>query len=425
VLVAAHLGLLAISDLADHLFGFLALSCLAFVALWFIQRRLRGRGPGLPILLLVAALLRLSLLPLPPTLSNDSLRYLWDGRVIAAGQNPYLLAPEAEELSSLRDELWRRMDHRDVPTVYPPFAMALFSLAAVLPLSVAGQLLALKFLLSCVDLGACLGLVYLARRFEVPENRVLWYAWNPLVVLEVAGMGHVDTLGVAAVVATLYFMPKRTLLSAWGAVAAIHAKLIPVLMIPMWSLQSGRARVFLPAVALLSLAAAMPLLVATGGIPPGLVKFGVSWEFNGPLFEPLWRLLAMLKTDAMVAGWLDQLKEATDFHPVWNHLYPLLLALGLAAAALRSLGSKCPLAGTGWLFGMLLLCSATVYPWYLLWALPWAALCRQPAWLALSVLLPLSYLPQFTTIPLFPWVFGVIWIPFGILLLRYPRWSVA
>ena len=51
----------------------------------------------------------------------------------AAGLNPYALAPAAEELTPLRDEIWRRMPHKEVPTVYPPLAIAAFSIASRLP----------------------------------------------------------------------------------------------------------------------------------------------------------------------------------------------------------------------------------------------------------------------------------------------------
>ena len=57
------------------------------------------------------------------------MRYLWDGRVLVAGFNPYTEAPDASQLAELRDESWERMPHRDVATVYPPLALAFFSIA--------------------------------------------------------------------------------------------------------------------------------------------------------------------------------------------------------------------------------------------------------------------------------------------------------
>ena len=107
----------------------------------------------------VALVLRLLALPMAPSLSNDILRYVWDGRVVLSGANPYRLAPEADELAPLRDTLWQEMDHKEVPTVYPPLALGVFAVAATTPV----PLLALRVLLMLADLGLCALLLVLAR----------------------------------------------------------------------------------------------------------------------------------------------------------------------------------------------------------------------------------------------------------------------
>ncbi len=429
-LLTAHLGLLCLVDLSQRPAATLALLGLAFASLMVAARRPeRLTGPGI---VLVAALLRLLLLPLPPSLSEDTLRYVWDGRVAAAGHNPYRLAPEAEDLRPLRDGLWLRLPHRQVPTVYPPLAVALFSIAARLPWPVLG----LKALLCLADLAGCLLLGRLAGRLGLPLARIVWYAWNPLVVLEVAGMGHVDALAVPAVVAAVGLLlpaPKpRPAAAATAAAAGILAKLVPLAALPMWARQSGAAGRFLTVALGLAAVAVAPVVAATGGVPPGLLTYGISWEFNGPLFEPLWRLLDAAGLDRLVKLGLDQVKEWSGAHGFWNRFYPyvypqllakLALGAGMAAAVARSWRRRDPVAGTGWLVGTLLLFSATVYPWYLLWVLPWAALCRQVAWLGLSGLVLLSYLPQALDLPLYPWFFLAIWGPFLGLLARFPRWS--
>ena len=192
------------------------------------------------------------------------------------------------------------------------------------------------------------------------------------------------------------------------------AKLVPFAALPMWARQSGRPGRFLAMSLGLVAAAALPVALATGGVPPGLVIYGVSWEFDGPLFEPLWRLLAAAGAAPALAHGLDRLKSLTGIYqglnPVYPYLYPqflakLVLAAGMAAVVALSLRERDPVAGTGRLLGRLLLLSATVYPWYLLWVLPWAALRRDTAWLALSGLILLSYLPQFAGVALMPWVY--------------------
>lgn len=437
-----HLALVALFDLSAHLLPTLALLGLGFAALLWAVRRFGATPPPAAGVLLVALALRALLLPLPPSLSDDLLRYVWDGRVAAAGFNPYTTAPESDELATLRDGLWRRLPHKEVPTVYPPLALGIFSIAALSP----APLLVLKALLTVGDLLTCWMLLRLAQRRRLPTVRVLWYAWNPLVVLEVAGMGHVDALGVTMVTATLLALdtptPRaightvgRTVTAAAAAVGGVLSKLAPLAALPLWSLRSRRPALFLATAAGLLALAGLPVLVAAGGVPPGLVTYGVEWEFNGPVYEPLWRLLDLVGLAEGTKSALDAYKEATGEWTRWNWIYPylypqLLARLALAAGALLVVARSVvdgrrgmPILGaTGRLFGGLLLLSATLYPWYLLWVLPWAALLRHPAWRVLSGTILLSYLPQFTDLELFPWVFALIWLPFWGTLVLGRRW---
>lgn len=429
------LGLLALDPLSDHLPSALALLALGPLALWSAARRLEvDSGSVRAAVLAGAVLLRLPLLPLAPTLSDDVLRYLWDGRVAAAGRNPYALPPAAAELAPLRDELWRALPHRQVPTVYPPLAVAAFSIAARTP----WPLPLWKALAAAGDLAACALLLALARRLGVPAGRTVWYAWNPLVALETAGMGHVDALGVAACLAAVLLVTTRRSPVGAAACAAAGAltKLAPLIALPLWGRAyppgTARWRFWGTALALVVLAGA-PVVAATGGVPPGLLVYGRTWEFDGPLFEPLWRLLDAVDAAPRAKALLEWIERRSErwylFERVYPYVYPQLLAkamlgMGLLAAIAASLRERDPVAGTGRLFGRALLLSATVYPWYLLWVLPWAALARHPAWLALAALLPLSYLAQDAGVPLFPWLWLAIWGPFfALLALGRGRWE--
>ncbi|HUF79042.1 MAG TPA: hypothetical protein VMR44_09010 [Thermoanaerobaculia bacterium] len=394
-------------------------------------------SPSFLAILAVAALLRIFALPLAPTLSGDVHRYLWDGRVLLAGENPYRLAPADPALARLRLELgearWLRIEHPEVPTVYPPLALGLFALAAATP----APLAAWKLLIAAADLAGCAALLALARRCGLPPARVAWYAWNPLVVVETAGMGHVDALGVAAAVAAVLLVVRSRGGAAgeWRAAAAAGvaaaagalAKLVPLLALPMWARQSRRPLLLLVVAGALLAAAIVPVVTATGGVPPGLVAYGVSWEFDGPLYEPGWRLLGAAGADRWLAAGLDRVEEWTGRYelmdPVYPYVYPRLLAkvglaLLLAAAVARSALSPArladPVAGTGKLVAAAVLAAATVYPWYLLWVLPWAALAGHRAWLLAAAAAPLAYLAA-PAGPLaaepFPWVWLAVWGP--------------
>ncbi len=439
--IATSLALLLLYDLARHPAFTLLVLGLGAAGLWFSAHFLK-RAAAVPVslgrvILGVALLIRLLVIALPPTLSDDAFRYLWDGRVAAAGWNPYREPPDSPRLAPLRDDLWRRLPHRAVPTVYPPLALSAFSIAARFPV----PLPIWKLLATAADFGACALLLALARRTGLPEARVTWYAWNPLVVLEVAGMGHVDALGAAAcigAVLALSIVPRRPLAArtAWlagtAAAAGILAKLAPLAALPMWARQSRRPWAFLLAALGLSGLALAPVIVSVGGLPPGLATYGVSWEFNGPLYEPLWRALELLGTGPAAHAVLDVAKARTGWWTFWNRFYPYayprffakLLLAGLALAAVAaSFKERDPVTGTGRLFGRLMLTSATLYPWYLLWVLPFAALREERRWLLLAALAPLAYVPALFGVPLWPWVYLSIWAPFALYSLLGKRWS--
>lgn len=431
--ISAHAGLLILFDLGDHFGATLLLVGAGFMGVLLAERQLRGLSWEAVVwpCLAVAAVLRVLLLPIPPSLSEDIERYVWDGRVLKEGLNPYLLPPDAPELTPLRDPLWEGLPHREVPTVYPPMAEVLFAVSASLPRSV----FVLKTMLIVLDLAACFLLLRLARTWSLPLERTLWYAWNPLVTMEIAGMGHIDGFGVFLVVlvtALLARFPRRLGWAAAAAAGAVLTKLVPVLAVPVWSRQSHH-KIWFALLALgLCVAGLLPVVVSADGVPPGLSTYAVSWEFNGPLFEPLWRLLDRTNLVAAVETGLNRLKEATNKHELWNRLYPLnypqlwakmMLGVGLVVALIWSWRTAETARSLRRVFGSVLIFSATVYPWYALWVLPWAALTRHRAWLVLSVLLFLSYAPKFWGVPMFPWIQVLIWCPFSVLILLEWRWS--
>ena len=171
-------------------------------------RLLWNSSPSRWALLGVAVGLRLLALGLPLTLSDDVYRYIWDGRVAVAGFNPYSEAPDSMRLEALRDDLWERLPHRQVETVYPPLALLGFSIASRLSHPILGW----KILLTVVDLASCWLLLLILVRRGSPLGRSVGYLWSPLVILETSGMGHVDALG------DLGLLEDRLRGTAWPAV---------------------------------------------------------------------------------------------------------------------------------------------------------------------------------------------------------------
>jgi len=152
----------------------------------------RWRWIELWIILVGALILRAMLLPLPPLLSRDSWRYLWDARVTLAGFSPYVYRPVDPALHSLVDPvLFFNSRFRTAPTIYPPGAQAIFLLGYLIAPS---NLFFLKGIFLVFDMVTCGALVVLLQRKGLDARRVLIYAWCPLPIIEFAMQGHVDVI---------------------------------------------------------------------------------------------------------------------------------------------------------------------------------------------------------------------------------------
>src|SRR5215212_7151570 len=157
--------------------------------------------------LIFAALFRLSILFFPPYLSDDIYRYVWDGRVQAAGINPYRYMPADESLAHLRDEkIYPNINRRDsAQTIYPPIAEAAFLLVTRFSESVTWM----KAVMVGFEAVTVWAIVQLLISFGFARQRVLIYAWHPLAVWEFAGSGHADALAIAFIALALLVRRKR------------------------------------------------------------------------------------------------------------------------------------------------------------------------------------------------------------------------
>ncbi|MEL7239143.1 MAG: hypothetical protein AAGK78_09790, partial [Planctomycetota bacterium] len=170
------------------------------VALWLAQSLLvamlwwRGvvttRG-----VIVVAVLMRLAVAWLPPSLSDDAYRYLWDGLVTTGGQSPYVLTPVEDGATAATPAGAIALEKMNSPryySVYPPISQGVFAVggaAARLTGSALVGLFAIKLVVASAEL---VGLLLLARLVEA--RALLLYAWQPLVIFETAGQGHTEAL---------------------------------------------------------------------------------------------------------------------------------------------------------------------------------------------------------------------------------------
>lgn len=179
----------------------------------------------------IAVLMRAALLPSLPFLSSDIYRYVWDGRVQAAGINPYAYIPADPTLAHLRDEaVYPLINRKDYArTIYPPAAQVVFAAVGQVSDGVTGMKLAM---LGFEALGMLCMLLVL-RIADLPPERILIYAWNPLALWSFACDGHVDAIAVGLLGLALLARARRRD-SLAGAVlgAATLVKFLPMVVAP-------------------------------------------------------------------------------------------------------------------------------------------------------------------------------------------------
>src|SRR5215212_6793424 len=215
-------------------------SGLYLLAAWIVVRA-RPSNSTLLIAVAFAVVFRLSILFAPPYLSDDIYRYVWDGRVQAAGVNPYRYIPAAPELVQLRDDgIYPKINRREwAHTIYPPVAQVVFLLTTRISESVT-WMKATMLGFELVTIWAVAQLLALLGR---PRQLLLMYAWHPLVVWEFAGSGHVDAIAICFIaLAFLAWQKKFNAGAGFMLACATLVKLFPVVLFPAM-LKRGRWKI--------------------------------------------------------------------------------------------------------------------------------------------------------------------------------------
>jgi hypothetical protein len=367
----------------------------AFAAGAWLVRGTRRRL-AVPVILLGGIAIQLAALSAPPRSSDDLYRYIWDGRVQAAGIDPYRYVPAASQLASLRDPfLWpadglycitaarplassgpdggaaalspgcTRINRPTVPTIYPPVAEAYFAGVYELtppgsgsvPIQAGAALFAIATSILLLS-----GLRSLRRD---PRLAVLW-AWCPVVALEAGNNAHVDVvaafLAAAALLALARPGRRRTLAGGVLLGLAVATKITPVLVVPS---VLRRRPVTVAAVAASTTAAVyLPHLLAVGsrviGFLPGFLAQDGYDSGNG------FRLLSLVVPAA------------------WARLAAVAVLTAVALAVLRRADPGQPWRGAVVMTGAALAVTTPWYGWYSLLLVVLVAMDGRAEWLALA-----------------------------------------
>ena len=191
----------------------------------------------------LAVLFRLLFLVAIPNLSQDFYRFVWDGRLILEGLNPYLHTPNELMESSIglfpqMNTLYEGMGALSAKhySNYPPVHQMPFIIAAFISKhSILGSIVVLRLILISADLGILVFGKKLLKKLNKPTRTMYWFILNPLVIIELTGNLHFEGLMLCLFIMSLYFIHSKKLHMAAVVMAlSIAVKLVPVLSLPLF-----------------------------------------------------------------------------------------------------------------------------------------------------------------------------------------------
>ena len=346
----------------------------------------------------LAAVWHVAFLRLPAGADDDIHRYVWDGRLQRLGYNPYVVIPSDPAFAALHTSETRTLNNPDLPSPYPPGAELFFRAVTAIHEST----FAMKVAFVGCEVAIVFLLLDLLRRNGQEAQLVLVFAWNPLLAIEVAGSGHIDIVGALFLVVSVAALVRRWRATAAVALGlAIAVKFLPVVVLPLyWK----RVRIRDAALAIIIVGLLyVPFLNRSffnhGRIPIGsLATYVQTFRFNGPVFAAL------------------------------DHVVPPQRLVGLAVLAglviatwLRSANPEWSPNQFAWPMAASLLCAPAVFPWYLLWLLPFVTSASTLLIIIWSVSIGLTYVQWHLRALGRPWGALPVWI----MLLEYGCVAIA
>lgn len=374
LIISEALYLLLYSSIRPSIILYCAVSVInsaIFVLCWIILRKIDLSVPRITYTVITAAIIfRLTVLFVFPTASDDINRYIWDGKVITNGINPYRYAPNDPQLNYLHSQtLPANVNFPSMKTIYPPLAqMVFFTSYSIFGESMTG----FKSLLLLFEILTIILLYFLLKELKIAIYYLALYALCPLPIMQFMVDGHIDALGLSILILSLllFFKGKRTAYY-FTAGLSISTKLISGMILPFTvdKLEKRYLRKLIFAIIPVIIFALSYLPFLSDKVFPfeSLGTFTTNWAFNGSAFNMFYSIIPDNQKARLISAMVFL-------------LYGLYLFFSK-----REIKSKIYL-----MFFAFLLLSPTVHPWYVTWLAVLLPICFNWSGLAFVCLISLA-----------------------------------
>jgi rSAM/selenodomain-associated transferase 2 len=345
--IGKHVSFFSVLFLLGHVL-------MIFMARWF-PKGFNSRT-ALAAIFILGVIGRCIFIPYP--VGDDIFRYVWEGFVQTQGFNPYSHAPDSSILAEVAQgqmaPIWRQINHPEFSAAYPPFSLLLFRILA----SIDPHPFLFKVVMIGFDIGVMIVLMLILYSRGASPSRLLLYAANPLILVYIAGEGHLDVIQVFFLSLALYLV----ICKKWDAAGfmmlgmAIVSKYFALIALPFLVNAENRLKSL---AVLIPLVLYLPFMDAGTDIFKSLGVFAASFNYNDSL--------------------------TVFIRLIFGEFYLWVTVLLLTACLIWVyMFVQEPMRGIYLALGCLLLFLPTLHPWYLILIAPFLTLFPSRAWLYLQ-----------------------------------------
>ena len=325
-----------------------------------------------------------------PALSDDYFRFIWDGKMFLNHINPFAYTPKeylAIHSNTQLNFLYNNLiaESQEAYTIYPAVLQYIFAAAAYLfPNSAYGAAVVMKLFIFTAECFSIYGLYLFSKLKQLPVRDILWYALNPLIIVELIGNVHFEALMICFLLFTFYFLQKDSiLLTALFWALAINAKLLPIMLAPLLLMYLGFWRFVKLGLLTASILviSSIPLIDKQlfSHLGDSVGKYYNLFEFNASFYY--------------LAARTSELFSPVDHTQEIAAVLGIISFLGILFISFYKFTKDAFLERVLWIFFFYFLCAAMVHPWYISTLVMLSAFSRYKFPVVFSLLIPLSYFP--------------------------------